>query len=345
MTWYRAVRAASGFLSQHARGAVGLRTLCPDLLAIHVWHSVGPADPARLQCFNSDDLARGRSSHCDLAVFQAQVASIQRDFRVVSLAEGVSLLGSERRGYGWCSALTFDDGFANTVSLALPWLHQQGLPSTLFVNADLAARTRVKDVDLIIYSLNVLGPARVAAFLRSAQAPAPEDTLAAGTFDFRVLVRHASWPRAKLALLDALGTTEAGFAGRLGIYASWDALRALPASVAIGNHGAAHAYLPTLGADESAAEIEGGLTAIRRELSVTEAPYAFAFGDPQDFPSTAQRTARGAHTVVVSAFGGINPHGTEPHTLHRVPMFSSDDNRLRAEYEFPPRTLLSLLGL
>jgi peptidoglycan/xylan/chitin deacetylase (PgdA/CDA1 family) len=342
--WSRAVRAASGRVSLHGRGALGLRTLCPDLVAIHLWHSVGPIDEARRLCFNQADLAKGASSHCELPVFKAQVASIRRDFRVVSLAEGVSLLGSGQRGYGWCAALTFDDGFASTVASALPWLHAQGLPSTLFVNADLAARTRVKDVDLIIYGLNVLGSARVAAVLRAAQAPAPEPELAAGTFDFRIVVGHPAWPTAKQMLLASLGVSEGGFATQLGVYASWDALRAVPPSVTIGNHGAAHAYLPALGDDEIAGEIDGGFDAIRRELSVTDAPYAFAFGQPQDFPAGAERVARAAHTVVSSAFGGINRPGTLPHLLCRVPMFSSANDRLRAEYEFPPRTLLGLLG-
>jgi hypothetical protein len=116
VNWSRAARAASTFISLHGRGAVGLRTICPDLVAIHVWHSVGPTDARRLRCFDQRGLAEGVSSHCELDVFQQQVAAITRDYRVVSCAEALTLLRPGRRGFGWCAVLTFDDGFASTVT-------------------------------------------------------------------------------------------------------------------------------------------------------------------------------------------------------------------------------------
>jgi peptidoglycan/xylan/chitin deacetylase (PgdA/CDA1 family) len=309
---------------------------------MHVWHSVGAADARRLQCFNQRDLAEGVSSHCELPVFQDQIASIRRDFRVVSFAEALALLEPGRRGFGWCAVLTFDDGFANTVATALPWLHAQGLPSTLFVNADLASRIRIKDVDLVIFAINALGPRSVAKVLRSAGTPAHELSLMSRQPDLRTIVAHDAWPAGRQALLDALGTTEAHFAEELGIYANWDQLRLVPPSVTIGNHGAAHAFLPSLSDEELEREITGGLETVQRELAVTDMPYAFAFGGPQDLSPESDRLARKRHTAVVTAFGGVNLPGSAPTALHRVPMFSTADDRLRAEYEFPPRTLLSL---
>ena len=104
----------------------------------------------------------------------------------------------------------------------------------------------MKDVDLLVFGVNALGPSRVAALVQSFGIPSDERGLASGETDVRDLMGHAQWAGAKAALLATLGTTEAGFANDLEIYASWAELRALPRSVTIGNHGASHALLSAL---------------------------------------------------------------------------------------------------
>jgi poly-beta-1,6-N-acetyl-D-glucosamine N-deacetylase len=56
--------------------------------------------------------------------------------RVVPLAEAIGLSAGGEAAREWCAALTFDDGYADFFTQALPLLRAKGLPVTVFVTTD-----------------------------------------------------------------------------------------------------------------------------------------------------------------------------------------------------------------
>jgi peptidoglycan/xylan/chitin deacetylase (PgdA/CDA1 family) len=292
-------------------GRRALQMLAPDTVAVFLWHSVGST---AAPFFDRQAMADGVSSHCSLDGFAAHIAWIRERFRIVSLDGAIETVRTGRRGTGWMAALTFDDGFRNVAEEASPWLHARGLPSTIFVNSAMADGGWVKDGDVL------------------------EMLAADGSLD-----RGAdAAPFDADALLARRGESRADVARATRAYASWSELRSLPSTVTFGNHGARHVRLSAVPADAAGREIDEGRLALERELGAQPRPYAFAFGQPADITGDARAHALATHTALFSAFGGCTaPDGGAE--LPRVPVFSTPDSALLAEYTFPPRTLARLV--
>ena len=85
--------------------------------AIITWHSVDPS---------------GSPISVPQEVFRRQLAWLASGHvRVVSVPELRALSDTTN-----AAALTFDDGFANFATEAMPLLHERGLPATLFIVTD-----------------------------------------------------------------------------------------------------------------------------------------------------------------------------------------------------------------
>lgn len=70
------------------------------------------------------------------AGFSAQIAYLQRHGRFVGADEAVTLLETGAATGGRHFLVTFDDGYADTVEVALPVLHAAGVPAILFLVSD-----------------------------------------------------------------------------------------------------------------------------------------------------------------------------------------------------------------
>jgi peptidoglycan/xylan/chitin deacetylase (PgdA/CDA1 family) len=75
----------------------------------------------------------GTPSSVDLPapMFDRQMAALARTGRVVHLADALAVLNGERSGP--CIAVTFDDGTADLVDVALPILVRHGIPATWYL--------------------------------------------------------------------------------------------------------------------------------------------------------------------------------------------------------------------
>ena len=100
-------------------GLTGLASDDPRLLVL-IYHRVLPA-PDPMYPYDPD-----------VAAFRRQMEALREDFHVVRLADAVSQLG---RGTlpARTVAVTFDDGFADNATCALPVLAGLGLPATFFI--------------------------------------------------------------------------------------------------------------------------------------------------------------------------------------------------------------------
>ncbi len=77
-----------------------------------------------------------------LSAFRRQLEWVARRFRVLPLEEALDRMRAGTLPPRAC-ALTFDDGFENDVSVALPVLERLGLPATVFVVTDLLGTAEV----------------------------------------------------------------------------------------------------------------------------------------------------------------------------------------------------------
>lgn len=294
-------------------GRSALRALAPDCVAVFVWHSVGST---AAPFFDRRHIAEGVSSHCSLDAFASHIAWIRKSFRIVPLDAAIDTLQTGRSGQGWLAALTFDDGFMNVAEEAAPWLASRGLPCTMFINSALADRIWVKDDDIV----NMAAQQALEGGRDTTAHDHPEPDV----------------------LLTRLGQSRADIARTTRAYASWADLRGLPPTVTFGNHGARHLRLSRVQAHEARIEIDDGRRDLEREMGIARVPYAFAYGQPSDITDDARLHAMSTHTAVLSAFGGCAVPGDREEPP-RVPVFSSADPALLAEYTFPPRALVRLL--
>ncbi|TGD95678.1 polysaccharide deacetylase family protein [Methylobacterium nonmethylotrophicum] len=70
------------------------------------------------------------------AGFAAQIAALRRHGRFVGADEAVTLLKAGEAGTARHFLVTFDDGYADTVEVALPVLREAGVPAILFLVSD-----------------------------------------------------------------------------------------------------------------------------------------------------------------------------------------------------------------
>jgi peptidoglycan/xylan/chitin deacetylase (PgdA/CDA1 family) len=67
-----------------------------------------------------------------IAAFEKQIDQLSCKYRIVSLAEAISGVGSDKTRV----ALTFDDGYWDNYEIAFPILKKKGIPATFFITTD-----------------------------------------------------------------------------------------------------------------------------------------------------------------------------------------------------------------
>ncbi len=235
--------------------------------------------------------------------------------------------------------LTFDDGYADTRTTALPILEDFGATATAFVTTGAI----LGDIDLPADRWNaVVSSARRArgrvawndiAFDADTTSDEGRAKLAMG-WERAAFLRAdaASQGRAIEALeraLDGHGATAPG------LYLDRDDVRDLTrAGWAVGGHGATHAILPTLGAEELQAELTAMDEGLRR-LGAAR-PVAFAYPDGQRSSDVEQALATRGVPLAVTL--GATPVAPE-HGRLRLPRFVVPNDPTWVE-----RSLLPTLG-
>jgi len=86
----------------------------------------------------------------DAAMFDRQMAFMSRHYNVVPLPDIVEWLSSARKLPRYTAAITFDDGFRNNFTVALPVLKKYRLPATVFL-----ATGFVYSMDRVLWTVRV----------------------------------------------------------------------------------------------------------------------------------------------------------------------------------------------
>lgn len=122
-------------------------------IPVLMYHSIGPVPVS----------SRRRSIFVPAAVFVRQMALLARlGYRGLSMGEAMPYLRGERASDGKVCAITFDDGFADTVETALPILRRYGHRATCYAVSDRLGGINAWSAD----TLGVTSPLASAAQLR-----------------------------------------------------------------------------------------------------------------------------------------------------------------------------------
>ena len=228
----------------------------------------------------------------DVTTFDWQMRLIARHFNVLPLGEAGRLLG-EGRLPPRAACITFDDGYADNLTLALPVLQRYGLPATFFIATGFLDGGRMFN-DTLIELVRRLPEGYCDLSAPSApSAPATPADLDLG----RVELRTAADRRALIARLiahfkyrplherqQAVEALAARFAVTLptDLMLDTDGLRTLHRTpgVEIGGHTRNHPILARLATDEARAEIELGKHDLETRLDAPIRVFAYPNGRP-----------------------------------------------------------------
>jgi peptidoglycan/xylan/chitin deacetylase (PgdA/CDA1 family) len=270
------------------------------------------------------------------ATFARQLALLRRDYHVLPLDELLRRL--ERRDYrDRTVAVTFDDGYLDSLTAAQPIAREQGVPITIFVAAQpvlsgglfwwdalaLAARAACAGAALDL----PLGCGRRITLAASADADAVRRQL-------HRLVKRLG-PAARQQLADALSAWARGVAGAAEVGrpmtpAELCRCAGLP-GVTIGAHTLTHPALAQLPRAEQLHELVAGRRVLAELLGRPVDLLAYPFGKPADVsPATRALAARAGYRAGLTTSHGTLVPGTDRFAVPRLTVHEWTDDLFAA---------------
>jgi peptidoglycan/xylan/chitin deacetylase (PgdA/CDA1 family) len=255
-------------------------------------------------------------------VFEQRIAYLARAYRVLPVEELVERARRHALPRN-AIALTFDDGYRDTLTHAAPILAKHGVPATVFLATGFIGSAAVPWVDRLALALKTTRAA-------SCQAPSGDRLRLASVgerlraldrlLDTLKRVPDEDMRRMLDGLLEALDALDAvdpkGFKD---LMLSWDDVHALRGlGFTIGAHTVNHPILSRVSRKRAWDEIRGSRAMI--ESACGEAPRAFAYpnGRPEDYTESVVRLVQEAgFTCAVTTRFGVNGPATPPYELRR----------------------------
>jgi peptidoglycan/xylan/chitin deacetylase (PgdA/CDA1 family) len=225
----------------------------------------------------------------------------------------------------YAAVITFDDGYENNATVALPGLREAGLTATFFVSASFIGTDNSLWVDQIEAVLNSQERDQVVVRFGSREERIPLSTVVERrNADRRIRSYCKQLPdKSKASWL-------AGFFAENGIdppkasgdyrFMSWNQLRALrDAGMTIGSHTLTHAIVTKLAEEDMEREIGGARQACEEALATTCDTFAYPNGRPGDFDARSIGVLRQlGFSCGLTTVHGLNVQGDNPFTLKRI---------------------------
>jgi len=226
---------------------------------------------------NPDSLLPGEP---DAKQFDWMVRLIARNFNVLPFGRAVSLLKSGSLPKA-AACITFDDGYKDNFSVALPILQRYGLTATFFIATSFLGGGRMWNDD-IIEAIRLL-PNETADLkefgLDQYDLTTPTNRVNAIGTILGKLKYQSHGQRQAVARKIA---QHAGVDDRFGLMMSADDVRAMRAAgMELGGHTHSHPILKLLTDDEAYSEITRGKSELEKILSEQVKVFAYPNGNPQ----------------------------------------------------------------
>lgn len=253
--------------------------------------------------------------------FERQVRFVTQNYRVVSLSDALRRL-REGGPPEPVVALTFDDGYRDNYTHALPILQRYGAPATIFLTTGsidsreplwfekLALAVRKSPHPSIDLEIDI--PRRI--WLRDAK-----ERLSANDQIYTILRGLPDDQRREwlAQILKQLGAGDDG--ERNGKMLTWDDVRAMQQHrISFGGHTVTHPFVSRLSPEQAAWEISECKRRIEQELQTAVEHFAYPSGREQDFaPSSKHLLQQAGYKAAVSTLWGVNQPTTDPLELRR----------------------------
>lgn len=264
-------------------------------LLILVYHSVNDLSEDRIR----------EPNICTPANFAEQMRYLSASASVIALESALSGEPLPRNAV----AITFDDGYRDNLTRALPVLRQYGFPATFFLTTGHIGTGRLKWED----RLNCLMRRSRSETLVTADGPvsirtAPEKRRVTG-----LLVRR--WSRhtdAERELLIAQAKEQLGVeeAETVDVMLTWDDVRQMAKTpgVSIGAHSVTHPRLTRIAPEDAAREVAASQQGIADQIQEPVNLFAYPYGDWSEHLIEVLK-ARGFHGAATMAYGRNRPGG------------------------------------
>ncbi|MGQ0573021.1 MAG: polysaccharide deacetylase family protein [Pseudonocardia sp.] len=251
--------------------------------------------------------------------FARQMALLSRVATVVPLDRALADLAAGRPLPPRAVAITFDDGYRDNLTHAVPVLRRLGLPATVFLVPGFLSHKVHAWWERLSWALRSTGAPAVqfeGATLALADDAGRARALAVIEASLKLddlRTRHERLDR----LVDALDPEGELHPGDL--YMDWDEARTLVAAgVAIGSHTMNHAILAREPAAEQQADLRESRELLERELGAAVRTLAYPNGQAGDYDGTTIAAARAAgYTHAVTTRGRLTDATTPHHEIAR----------------------------
>jgi peptidoglycan/xylan/chitin deacetylase (PgdA/CDA1 family) len=283
----------------------------------------------------------------EMAMFDRQMAYMARHYKMVSVSELVGRLNEGKQLPGYTAAITFDDGFRNNLTVALPILQKYHLPATIFlatsfVGSDelglwtervdwLIHRTPVQNIRLTLEGVEKSLPLRTSADreIASDQVRAFLKTLAPAQ-------RKSALEDLDEQLEEKTGRPQSGgdngsepfevheqsTAEKEERYAflSWQQVQMMAhGSITIGSHTHSHAILAPLSENDLNFELTESRRLIEQNLGAPCTLFSYPNGAERDFGRREEELLGSlGYVAAVSQIDGFNDASTNIMALRRI---------------------------
>ena len=272
------------------------------------------------------------------AEFERQLAYLARHYRVRPMDDALADLWAGRIAVP-TACITFDDGYRNNLTEALPRLEAAGLPATIYLATGLVGTTRrlwTTEIDLACVATRAPS---IAIDGLIAPIPIPGDRTGRLAVADRLKGVLKSLPAvrrraAHSALLEGMGIDSVQDAGTFAIM-SWDDVRTMEESggVTFGGHTIEHDIVSRLDDTDVEHEIGGSMRDVASRCSRPTSTFAYPNGTAADFDARSAAAVAGAGgTAAVTTIEGLNDAGTDRFALRRITLGGSvgfDEFRVR----------------
>lgn len=256
-------------------------------LVVFAYHRIRPDGAAADHPF--DDGVVGPTA----SVFAKQVAWLRRQTRVLSEDDLLQIIALGRAPDGLNTMITFDDGYRDNYTLALPILRQMGVPAMFFIPTQPIETRTLGWWDVIAYVIK--RTTRPSVALEGVQvdlAGRPREE-AIRTLQ-RLMKTRPAQTTASLAgrLAEACGVPLPSPQAQDREIMTWDHIRELAAQgFGIGSHTHTHRVLATLGAQEQEEELRRSKAVIERQIGREVRSLAYPVGGYAHFTLETQALA------------------------------------------------------
>jgi peptidoglycan/xylan/chitin deacetylase (PgdA/CDA1 family) len=286
----------------------------------------------------------------DAKMFDRQMAFMTRYYNVVSLTDLVQWLATGQKMPGYTAAITFDDGFRNNFTVALPILRKYHLPATVFLTTSfiggkelglwteqvdrLLQETPIETVRITVngreeeHSLRTRADRELASdcirgYLKTLR---PEQR----QFEVKRLMQQlkAKSSGSEIETKYSQCSTQADVAAEERYaFLTWQQVQVMAHyQITFGSHTHTHNIMTTL--DEEIANFELGESRrlIEEKLGMRCRLFSYPNGTPADFGPREQRLLQWhGYIAAVSQIGGFNDAATNAMALRRINVTRNED--------------------